>query len=271
MTYNRTVWMLWLQGEEDAPELVKACIASWRRHNPDWDIRVLTESDLAELWATDEDRQIAQKMSRQALSDLVRLTLLTKEGGVWADATCLCMMPLENWLPAFMARGFFAFDRPGNDRPVASWFLAAKQDSYITHAWLDAVRKVWSLETVKGADGIEKAARLIKLLPKEGPLWRQEAFWRDNDMLPYFWVHYLFDLLLHRDQKFRRIWANVPKFSANVPHMCQQQSMLDEEKWPEPRFAGFLDANPAPFFKLNWRAMDPAKSANLRALLDRYS
>jgi mannosyltransferase OCH1-like enzyme len=32
----RVVWMLWWQGWEVAPPLVRACRDSWQRHHPEW-------------------------------------------------------------------------------------------------------------------------------------------------------------------------------------------------------------------------------------------
>lgn len=44
-----------------------------------------------------------------AESDILRLYLLKKYGGVWVDATNLCRRPLDAWLPSAACEGFFAF------------------------------------------------------------------------------------------------------------------------------------------------------------------
>ena len=44
-----------------------------------------------------------------AESDLLRLYLLNKYGGVWVDSTNLCRRPLDDWLPSAARQGFFAF------------------------------------------------------------------------------------------------------------------------------------------------------------------
>ena len=44
-----------------------------------------------------------------AESDLLRLYLLNKYGGVWVDSTNLCRRPLNDWLPSAASQGFFAF------------------------------------------------------------------------------------------------------------------------------------------------------------------
>lgn len=44
---ERIIWTLWWQGEENAPDLVKACIASMRAHANGADVRVLDERNCA--------------------------------------------------------------------------------------------------------------------------------------------------------------------------------------------------------------------------------
>ena len=46
----RKIWILWLQGFENAPPLVKLCVKSWQRLNPDWSINLLTEDSLHHLF-----------------------------------------------------------------------------------------------------------------------------------------------------------------------------------------------------------------------------
>ena len=59
----------------------------------------------------------------EAFADQIRIEILHLHGGVWADATTICAKPLDEWLPERMGTGFFAFERPAQDRMIASWFL----------------------------------------------------------------------------------------------------------------------------------------------------
>src|SRR5690554_5540207 len=34
----RTIWMLWQQGWDKAPDLAQACAKSWREQNPGWEL-----------------------------------------------------------------------------------------------------------------------------------------------------------------------------------------------------------------------------------------
>ena len=42
----KTIWILWFQGFENAPQVVKTCLKSWKRYNSDWNIIELDENNL---------------------------------------------------------------------------------------------------------------------------------------------------------------------------------------------------------------------------------
>jgi hypothetical protein len=181
------IWMLWLQGWHDAPEIVSACRRTWERHNPSWDVYALSREtihefiDIRDLVATGA----LEHVPPEALSDIIRIRLLERHGGVWVDGTAYCNMPLDAWLPAASPEGFFAFARPGPDRMVSSWFLGAGPGNYIISGWARLTRNYW-----------------------RGRLARHH----------YFWFHYLFAEAYQQDAEVRRIWDATPKISADGPH-----------------------------------------------------
>ena len=122
----RTIWILWFQGWDRAPEIVSACRRSWEDLNPGWDVRALSNAELPHLLGHDSPLRAnaGAWFTPQAHSDLVRIDLLARYGGVLVDATALCAKPLDDWLPDVMGSGFFAFDAPAPDRMISSWFLA---------------------------------------------------------------------------------------------------------------------------------------------------
>ena len=84
------VWICWLQGEENAPEIVKQCINSIKKYNQD--VICITNDNINEYinlpdyifkkWHNGE-------ISNTHFSDLIRLNLLNQYGGTWIDSTCL--------------------------------------------------------------------------------------------------------------------------------------------------------------------------------------
>jgi hypothetical protein len=109
----RVIWTLWLQGWDNAPAIVRACLARWQNLNPGWRVHALDAQTLARfLSASDIDRIIRAETPLEAISDQIRIELLHHYGGVWADATTMCMRPLDRWLPASMPMGFSRFQGP---------------------------------------------------------------------------------------------------------------------------------------------------------------
>jgi hypothetical protein len=182
----RTIWCLWFQGWEHAPDLVRACAASWRRHNPGWNVRLLSGPTLdACLAPFPRLAAAASHLSPEARSDVLRIELLHRFGGIWADSTVYCLQPLDGWISDAMPRGFFAFNRPMPDVMLSSWFLAAERGSYIVEHWRRMVQAYW-----------------------------EERTERDH----YFWFHRLFADAYASDSAFRAIWDATPKLSAEDPH-----------------------------------------------------
>mgnify|MGYP002828739882 CR=1 FL=1 len=209
---NRTIWLLWHQGEDQAPPLIQACLHSWRQKNPTWQVRVL---DQASLDALIDTGQYPRKRALHHISDLVRLDLLKAYGGVWADATTLCMQPLDQWIDDTMAADFFAFARPQPLRSIASWFLAANPKSELLAHFQNAAH-----------------AYLNSRRPPQS----------------YFFFHHTFDWLLETYPSLQKRWAQSPRISARGPHVLQR--LLDDTLPLDTRPSATQLAE-VPLFKLN--------------------
>jgi hypothetical protein len=215
------IWCLWLQGMEQAPPLVRRCLDSWRHWNPEWRVEVLDETRLAALLPELGDWAAAgwTALAPAARSDLIRLALLHRYGGVWTDATCLCRKPLDCWLPALMRAGFFAFDAPGRTRPLATWFLAAEPGNPLLGRWRAAADAYWA----HGFHREPVTARELLTDPRYAPHREDTGLWLDpqrpelGTRYPYFWVHYLFERIL-QETDCAAFWQRVPKVTADIPH-----------------------------------------------------
>jgi hypothetical protein len=183
----KIIWMLWLQGWDRAPRLVQACLHSWKVNNPDWTIHHLNRLNVADFIDNQEARAALDDLDQphEACSDRLRIAILAQHGGVWVDATTYCLHPLDDWLFDVLGSGFFAFDRPGSDRMLSSWFLAVKPGNYIARTWAERTLEYW-----------------------EGRKHRHH----------YFWFHYLFGIEYENDMNFRLVYDNTSKISAAGPH-----------------------------------------------------
>lgn len=205
---------MWLDSEAEAPPVCKLVFECWRQLNPDWTLRVLDRTDLPELLTAYPG--FIRQLPAAALSDIVRVELLAEIGGIWIDATLLPSSPLDSWLPSVMRGEFFAFDRPGIDRPLSSWFLAAQPRHPIILKWREEVRRYWL------------QPRQLLMDPRQGsPVVPNPDDWVNpnsacgTEQYPYFWFHYLFGYLLDADPDFKSAWAKCSKLSAKPPHALQ--------------------------------------------------
>lgn len=210
----RKIWMFWAQGLEAAPETVQLCVASWQRHNPDWEVVLITEDTLG---AYLDRGRYPETMSLNHLANMLRIHLLCDHGGVWADATSFCTRPLDHWLPPLMQAGFFAYARPAPGRIMANWFMAS-----------------------------EPHGGLITRLTEE-----LERYWHGRRAASdYFWFHYTFEWLVRTDRHFRALWNAVPHISPDGAHAifaARRAGTLDAGPGPE------MDVGAIPIHKLSWK------------------
>lgn len=175
----RNIYAYWDTGLDNAPEICRHCIDSWRRLNPGWSIEVLDATAAA---AIVDPTDYPEDLGKAHYADILRMRLMAERGGVWVDATVLCLRPLDDWLPVLLGQcDFLALARPNVDRMVANWFFAATEDA-------------------------DLARRLHRAT---------ERFWagRSKGRVAYFWQHYLIELEYLTSRSARRAMNRMPKIS----------------------------------------------------------
>jgi len=247
----KKIWFLWLQGLDNAPLLVRNCYESWVKHNPGWEVILLDESNISNYVPLNYNG-----LTIQSLSDVLRINLLAKYGGVWVDATCFCMKPLDDWLFEHMDTGFFAFDSPSPDRMISSWFLAAERYNYIGSTYCSKVN-LYRNENPEiqliDVSRWRKGKTLLEKLNRQ--IWFSKLTTRILKVHPYFWFHYLFEQIYLHDENFKQMWDETPKVSADIPHslfVAGIYNPLNEQLKTE------IDAKVSPVYKLNWKEKAPA-------------
>ena len=85
------IFILWFQGEEHAPQLVKACINSVRKNSNGHEVIVLDNSNLFDWIPSFSDilqyKFKSKKFPIQMEADLIRCCLLSQYNCLWLDAT----------------------------------------------------------------------------------------------------------------------------------------------------------------------------------------
>lgn len=183
------IWICWLQGIEQAPELVKLCYNSIRKNIENKEIIVITERNRRNYIALPE--WIEQKYEKGIIththfSDILRIALLARYGGTWIDATVFCS---GKNIPDYMLNSnFFLFQnlKPGADGHVlniSSWFITAQKGQKIILAVEKMIYEYWK---------------------------------KNNYQADYFLLHHFFSLTR---ETFHTEWKNVIEYPNSMPHI----------------------------------------------------
>ena len=183
---SKIIWMYWHQGWSTAPPIAQLCRDSWIKFNPDCELISLDKYSLNEYLPGFES--ISESgIGIAGLSDRVRLNLLSKYGGIWADATLFCSMPAYS-LCALLTQlsSFFVFPYPAPDRLISTWFMVAAKNSSLATAWSLLIdRYLQSLS--------------------------------ENRIHHYFFAHYLYEYLI--------VNTRLSSIHASMPHLCVNYSV----------------------------------------------
>lgn len=213
------VWICWLQGEESAPPLVKACIHSVRQNLPQKEVIVLSEETIPQYVHFPEHitrKWKEKKFSAAHYSDLLRVSLLCEYGGMWIDATVLCTSPqiprAITDSPLFVYQIIDLTRQDENGIIASSWFISA-----------------WSEQR-------------ILLLTRE----LLYEYWRRADHIENYFLFHLFFAMAAR--RYPEDWARVPVFNNQSPHTLQfeLQAPYRRDRWDD-------ILNMSVFHKLNRR------------------
>lgn len=195
---GKTVWLLWLQGWDKAPWLQRQVKDSWIKYNPEWNVELIDNNNLKNYV---DIPYINKVKSPAAKSDCIRLSLLEKHGGVWADSTMLCMAPLDEWIyDALDPTGFWMYHGGPESKAPASWFIISTIHSQIIKKWKKKCDEYWVNRTKEDA---------------------------------YFWMDGLFNKLLETDKIFADEWSNVPNLWCDGPGQAHMLAGKTHDNDPE--------------------------------------
>ncbi len=77
---------------DEMPDAQKANIESWKRHHPGWKIRIWGNDDLP--WFLCQEA-IQIQTNYAGMSDIMRVELIYREGGVYLDTDMECLRPID--------------------------------------------------------------------------------------------------------------------------------------------------------------------------------
>lgn len=242
-TIPKIIWMFWDSGFEDAPEVVRLSVESWKEMNPDYEVKLLNNKNLEEYLGFDF-HVMYQKASVRCLpptkADLLRLHLLSKHGGVWTDATTFCLQPLSKWLPeATKECHLFTFKHRINPtRPIEAWFIASPKGSKVINETLTGYANYIFSErrlSLFISGKVSLLEKVIKPEEKTRPLEPEVSLRAEKlGFMPYFSIGYFF---------YKALKNNLSEESLKIfLRLDDAQSMTNKHALTKDDFAIFENA-----------------------------
>lgn len=183
------VWICWLQGLDNAPELVRACVNSVKQNMPDKNVVIITNDNLNEyinLPSYIIEKHNSGIIPHAQFSDIIRIELLCRYGGLWVDSTVLCTSSqIPRYIfeePLFVYKSFDLLKTNLIPTVASNWLIASKTNNPI----LLLTRKLLF------------------------------QYWKDNNyLIDYYIFHIFFNMAT---KKYANEWENVPAFNNHSPH-----------------------------------------------------
>lgn len=182
------IFTLWFQGLDKAPHVVKACVESMRRRYGER-VVVLDNDSLGHFIQLPDyiiEKWKTGKIIPANFSDICRIELLTRYGGVWFDATDFLTGDIPERI---IESDFFMYVTGKKLLPrmfVQTCFVRARKGDPLVRMWRDLVFEYWRTE--------EKA-------------------------VDYFLVHMLFRLLVKHNAQARELFNKMPKIVMDPTHV----------------------------------------------------
>lgn len=185
---NEKIYTLWLQGEDNAPALVKACFRSVRRHCKQ-ELVVLDEKtifDYITLPAEIIEKRRAGKIKNAHFADICRVELLYEHGGFWLDSTGFVTEPIPDWIVKADFFVYMAGQKVGSPYSyIQNCFIRARKGAFLLDAWRAMILDFWMHE---------------------------------NHNFDYFMHQLLFKSLVQNDERAKKYFEKMPHVDQDPTH-----------------------------------------------------
>ncbi len=191
---EKIIWTCWLQGLGNAPILVKRCIESMRQYANGYKVEVIDLNNVSQFVLLPDyvvSKYKAGIIPHAHFSDMIRLALLEKYGGVWVDSTIFMTDILPNYI---VDADLFIFRGTGVGHvSIYNPFLAAKPHHPIIQSMLQLLYAYWE---------------------------------KENKLVSYSIFHLFFSIAIEQSRLNQSLWNKVPNVSGT--QMFYFQSCLGE-------------------------------------------
>lgn len=220
--YKDVIWVCWWQGIDNAPTIVKECINSIKCGAGNKKVILITLNNYKEY--IDVPNFVEEKIEKGIItltnfSDLLRLSLLSKYGGLWLDATFYCKEGAN--LGDYFGDELWSIKRPdyGHTSVACGNFGGYSMYCNEKNRWMFKVIRDFFLH-----------------------------YWETNDfMVDYLMIDYMIVLAQKNNNEIAKAFDNIKPNNPNCDELCKVlNDEFDEEKWN-------LILENTNLFKLTWK------------------
>ena len=153
----KKIWTYW--NTDELTPVVTKCINSWKKYNPDYEVIIVTPTNLNKYIDFDV-KKVKFNDSAARESDIIRLNILAKYGGVWCDASILMTRPfdfLTNSRHEFIGYYIEHYTTKPDWPCIEGWFFATVPGGKLITKWRDSFMSIAGFDSVNDyLDGLQK-------------------------------------------------------------------------------------------------------------------
>lgn len=217
---QQPIWYCWLQGKENLPLIPRLCLDSLYKHAGSHPVKIVTLKnfhDYTEIPLHILDLYYSGHITHALFSDILRVSLIHQQGGLWMDSTMLVTQTL-----------------PPNIFELPLFSIRTKEFGNFVS------RCRWTGFCLAG----QKYNILGKLLCESF----NEYFKKEKYSIDYFLIDYLINIIYEHNEIVRKMIDNIPFNNENVHSLTK----LLPNPYNEDVFSS-LTQNTC-LFKLSWKA-----------------
>ena len=216
---NKTIWVCWFQGIENAPKLCQVCVKRISQVFGKENVVIVTKENFKDYIRLPD--HIIEKWEKGIItnthfSDILRVALLSEKGGTWIDATILI---LKKDIPSYFydSRLFMFADHISGICPnIQSSYMSAYSNSRLLIMARELIYEYWKNE---------------------------------NYLLDYSLFHLFVQMA---QEKYPEEWNEVYKYPNHSTHILRKSLF---ERFENRRFAQIIDV--CPIQKLTYKKKIP--------------
>ena len=183
--FDGIIWTAWLQGEENAPEVIRITLASMRENANGHPVIVISNENVEQyidIPKAIKTKHESGKMSHAHYADVIRMMILAKYGGLWLDATTFLSKPISE--DAFKA----SFYSVGFKNVSAGKYISGGK---------------WLVGLIGGKKGSIYISFISEML---------SFYWKEHQVpIDYFVYDYLIWNLYQNDKSFCSLIESLPR------------------------------------------------------------